>query len=408
MDPSVKSPIENKPLEKPPRAEKRFSVAPMMDWTDRHYRFLARQLSKRAVLYTEMIHARAIVHGDRSRFLDFHPEESPVVLQLGGNEPEYLAEAARWAERWGYSEINLNCGCPSEKVASGSFGACLMADPGHVARLVETMKKAVSIPVTVKSRIGIEARGMNPLSDYEHLRRFTATMVEAGCDRLIVHARIAVLGGLNPAENRTVPPLRYEDVYRLKDEFPELPVELNGGLREIAAIQKHLNGPLDGVMVGRAAYETPRILLYVDDIMNEVDAGMHSLGQSSPEKHSGVDWTPGPSFGGQNTEDWRQATGDMRAVRELERLSGPLQRMGDYIVSMREEGVPAARITRHLLGLFHGLPGAKRFRQTLSGNQVKQLNDMDDLDGFLRQFFAETLQIAAGESAEAMRRPSAV
>lgn len=329
----------------------------MMDWTDRHYRYMARQLSQKAVLYTEMIHARAIVHGDRSRFLDFHPEEQPLVLQLGGNEPDYLAEAARWAERWGYSEVNLNCGCPSDKVASGSFGACLMADPSQVGRLVESMKRAVSIPVTVKSRIGIEGKGMSPKSDYEDLRSFTQTMVEAGCDGLIVHARIAVLGGLNPAENRTVPPLRYDDVYALKAEYPELPIELNGGLRTLEEMHRHLHDGLDGIMVGRAAYETPRILGFIDSILD-------------------------PAC---QLEDSMQA----REKSDHSHLIHVLDRMHGYILNRFEEGVPPSRIVRHMLGLFHGLPGARRIRQKLSGKWYAGLDNRMLLGRYLADVFRE-------------------
>ncbi len=331
----------------------------MMEWTDRHYRFMARQLSRKAVLYTEMIHANAIIHGDRQRFLDFHPQEQPVVLQLGGNDPATLAEAARWAERWGYSEVNLNCGCPSDKVASGSFGACLMANPDHVARLVESMKQAVSIPVTVKSRIGIEGKGMSAKSDYKDLQAFTHTMIEAGCDRLIVHARIAVLGGLNPAENRSVPPLRYEDVYRLKREYPDLPIELNGGLRSIDEMHKHLHAGLDGIMVGRAAYETPRILGHVDALL---------------ESESIV-------------------AGD-----DLEPLPRVLDAMQQYILDRFEEGVSPTRIVRHMLGLFHGIPGARRMRQMLSGRWNAGLDDREKLRQYLSDVFAEPGRVESVEA----------
>lgn len=364
----------------------------MMDWTDRHYRFMARQLSQKAVLYTEMIHARAIVHGDRSRFLDFHPEEQPLVLQLGGNEPEYLAQAARWAERWGYSEINLNCGCPSDKVASGSFGACLMADPSHVARLVESMKEAVSIPVTVKSRIGIESKGMSPLSDYDHLQHFTRTIVEAGCDRLIVHARIAVLGGLNPAENRTVPPLRYDDVYRLKEEFPDLPIELNGGLRTLDEMRKHLQGSLDGIMVGRSAYETPRILGSVDSLLDNGHAGLQATEFARETNTS--------SFESGELQGVSEAMTTSR-VQESQRvlLSQVLEKMHGYILDRFDEGVPPARIVRHMLGLFHGIPGARRIRQSLSGKWYAGLENRILLGRYLAEVFAEVAEMDSANTA---------
>lgn len=366
----------------------------MMDWTDRHYRYLARLLSKEAVLYTEMIHARAIVHGDRSRFLDFHPDESPVVLQLGGNEPEYLAEAARWGQRWGYSEINLNCGCPSDKVASGSFGACLMADPDHVARLVEAMKEAVSIPVTVKSRIGIEGGGRPASSDYEHLRRFTRTVMDGGCDRLIVHARIAVLGGLNPAENRSVPPLRYDDVYRLKEDFPELKIELNGGLKDLRAMEHHLQGDLDGIMVGRAAYETPAILWWVDPLMQTLPAQSAVPGECSILE-------PTPSQAGVLQNSGLNAPPGSRMLPDRTAMQSFLDSMRAYIIHQYEAGIPPHRVTRHMLGIMHGMPGARSFRQRLSGNWFRSMDSAKSLNAYLEEVFAAACEgLPAGPSLE--------
>ncbi|MCB1137872.1 MAG: tRNA dihydrouridine(20/20a) synthase DusA [Leptospiraceae bacterium] len=366
---------------------KRFSVAPMMDWTDRHYRYMARLLSARATLYTEMIHARAIIHGDRSRHLDFHASEHPLVLQLGGSDAAHLAEAARIGEDWGYDEINLNCGCPSDRVASGSFGACLMADPMHVGHLVRAMKDAVSVPVTVKCRIGIEGRGLASRTGYEDLLLFARKMQDSGCDGLIVHARIAVLGGLNPAQNREVPPLRYEDVYRLKEDMPGLRIEINGGIRSPQEIQTHLNGALDGVMVGRAAYERPALLCSVDSLVHEIAEGRSALRGgaavmfSSP--HSGPD-NSNPELQEIDTG----APGFAVPTISPDRLEWVLDSMKEYILARYAEGVPPQRIVRHMLGLVHGLPGARLFRQGLSGNWQRNLNSAASLDRYLGSTFA--------------------
>jgi tRNA-dihydrouridine synthase A len=229
-------------------------VAPMMDWTDRHCRYFLRQVSARARLYTEMITTGALIHGDVERHLAFSREEHPVAAQLGGSEPEELAHCAKLAEQYGYDEVNLNCGCPSERVQRGAFGACLMAEPELVASCVEAMRKAVSIPVTVKHRTGIDR-----IEDYEFLARFVDTVARAGCNTFIVHARNAVLKGLSPKENREVPPLKYQYVYRLKKDFPLLTIVLNGGITTWPQIDAHL-AQVDGVMLGRAAYHDSWIL----------------------------------------------------------------------------------------------------------------------------------------------------
>src|SRR6188472_1716204 len=236
----------------------RFCVAPMMDWTDRHCRYFLRLISRHARLYTEMITAPALAHGDVPRHLDFDPAEHPLALQLGGSDPAKLAHAARLGERWGYDEINLNCGCPSERVQTGSFGACLMADPALVADCVRAMRDAVSLPVTVKHRIGLDAN-----EDYGFVRDFVGTVAQAGCEVFIVHARNAVLKGLSPKENREVPRLRYDVVHRLKREFPLLTIVLNGGLDDWRAIDAEL-ALVDGVMLGRTAYHDPFFLAQVD------------------------------------------------------------------------------------------------------------------------------------------------
>ena len=234
------------------------SVAPMMDCTDRHFRWLMRQITRHTLLYTEMVTMQAIAHGDREQLLGYSPIEHPVSLQLGGDDPGLLAECARIAEGMGYDEVNLNVGCPSDRVASGNFGAWLMAAPERVAACVAAMRTAVAIPVTVKHRIGIDDQ-----DSYEHMRRFVDIVAEAGCDRFSVHARKAILGGLSPKENRTIPPLRYPDVHRLKTELPQLIVEINGGIKTLDVAEQQLHH-VDAVMIGRAAYDDPYLFASVD------------------------------------------------------------------------------------------------------------------------------------------------
>ena len=295
----------------------RFCVAPMMDWTDRHCRYFHRQLSTRARLYTEMITAPALKHGDVPRHLDFDPAESPVALQLGGSDPADLAHAARLGERWGYDEINLNCGCPSERVQTGSFGACLMAEPALVADCVRAMRDAVSLPVTVKHRIGLDAN-----QDYGFVRDFVGTVSDAGCGTFIVHARNAVLKGLSPKENREVPPLRYEVVHRLKRDFPDATIVLNGGLSDWRTIESEL-ASIDGVMLGRTAYHDPYFLAHAD------------------ARLFGVDAPP-------------------RTRADL------MTAMLPYVAAQVARGTPLRAIARHMLGLYHGCSGGRRYRQVLS------------------------------------------
>jgi tRNA-dihydrouridine synthase A len=231
--------------------DRRLSVAPMLDWTDRHCRHFHRLLSQHALLYTEMVTTGALLHGDVARHLRFHESEHPVALQLGGSEPEDLARAARLGQQWGYDEINLNCGCPSERVQRGAFGACLMAEPTVVADGVKAMLDVVDIPVTVKHRIGIDR-----VERYDFVRDFVGTVADAGCSVFIVHARNAWLQGLSPKENRDIPPLRYELVHRLKQDFPQLSISINGGITTDAQVREQL-ARLDGVMIGREAYHNP-------------------------------------------------------------------------------------------------------------------------------------------------------
>jgi tRNA-dihydrouridine synthase A len=300
----------------------RFSVAPMMDWTDRHCRVFHRLMSRRARLYTEMLTTGAIIHGDRRRLLGFDPSEHPVALQLGGSEPADLATAARIGEDFGYDEINLNVGCPSDRVKDGRFGACLMAEPALVADGVAAMKRAVKIPVTVKCRIGIDDQ--DPEVALDVLAR---GVVAAGADALVVHARKAWLNGLSPKENRDIPPLDYNRVYRLKAALPDVPVIINGGIGSIAEAARHLDH-VDGVMLGRAAYQEPWRLLDVDPEL---------FGEAAP-----------------------YAT--MKDVFEA---------MFPYIEEQLAQGAKLHSMTRHFVGAFHGVPGARAFRRHLAEKGVR-------------------------------------
>ncbi|HSU42966.1 MAG TPA: tRNA dihydrouridine(20/20a) synthase DusA [Casimicrobiaceae bacterium] len=303
-----------------------FCTAPMMDWTDRHCRYFFRLLSRRARLYTEMITAPALMHGDVPRHLDFDPAEHPVALQLGGSDPAQLARAASLGERWGYDEINLNCGCPSERVQTGSFGACLMAEPALVADCVRAMRDAVQVPVTVKHRIGLDGN-----EDYAFVRDFVGTVAAAGCDVFIVHARNAVLKGLSPKQNREVPPLRYEWVHRLKRDFPRLAFVLNGGVSDFAAMEREL-AHVDGVMLGRAAYHDPWLLADVD----------------------------------------RRLYGEAPAASTRAEV---VEALIPYAQRRLAQGTSLRAIARHILGLYHGVPGGRRFRRMLS--DAARLHDAD-------------------------------
>jgi tRNA-dihydrouridine synthase A len=308
--------------------DRRLSVAPMMACTDRHGRYLLRQVSRRALLYSEMVTADAVLHGDRDWLLGFDPSEHPVGLQLGGSEPAALAEAARIGQSFGYDEVNLNVGCPSDRVRARRFGAALMETPELVAGCVAAMIRAVDVPVTVKCRIGVAHGGPHDDEErgtYSDLRGFVETVAAAGVTSFTVHARIAVLGGLSPAQNREVPPLRYEDVYRLKQDLPSLEVIINGGITTLDAAETHL-AHVDGVMIGRAAYADPGMLAEAD----------------------------GRIFGAGGTE--------ILTRHEITRAMLP------YVRRMTAEGAPLHSITRHMLGLFTGRPGARAYRRFLSEN----------------------------------------
>ena len=303
----------------------RLSVAPMMDWTDRHCRFFHRQITQRTRLYTEMVTTGALLHGDVPRHLDFSQAEHPVALQLGGSEPAELAACARLAAQWGYDEVNLNCGCPSERVQRGSFGACLMAEPALVRDCVAAMRDVVDLPVTVKHRTGID-RG----ESYDFVRDFVGTVAQAGCTVFIVHARNAWLKGLSPKENREVPPLRHEFVYRLKSDFPALTIVLNGGVTSNEQIAGHLQH-VDGVMLGREAYHRPWLMAEWDrGFLGDVDA-------AAPRRES--------------TE----------------------AAMVEYMATLVARGVSWPHAARHMMGLYHGLPGARRWRQVWSDHKLKDL-----------------------------------
>jgi len=318
--------------------DRKISVAPMMNWTDRHCRYFLRGFAPHMLLYTEMINATAILRGDRDRLLAFDPEEHPVALQLGGSEPRELAAAARVGEGAGYDEINLNCGCPSDRVTSGAFGACLMLEPARVADCVAEMRAAVSIPVTVKMRVGVvsatgkEARDAVAKfdeADFEALQGFVRGIRDAGCAVAIVHARKAVLGGLSPKDNREIPPLRYDVVKRLKIAFPQLPLIVNGGFRDVTSVREALSWS-DGVMLGREAYHRPFVLTDLNRL----------LYPDSPD-------TP--------------------SREEL------LDRMARYADRALARGDPLSSITRHMLGLYAGEPGAREYRRTLSeGSRVPE------------------------------------
>jgi len=295
----------------------------MMDWTDKHCRYFHRLLSDQALLYTEMVTTGALLYGDQPRHLDFNPQEHPVALQLGGSEPTDLAKAAKLGEQWGYDEINLNCGCPSERVQRGAFGACLMAEPRLVADGVKAMLDVVSVPVTVKHRIGIDR-----IESYEFVRDFVGTVSMAGCKTFIVHARNAWLQGISPKENRELPPLKPDWVRRLKSDFPQLFFVINGGIVSMAQIHQHLS-ELDGVMVGREAYHNPWLLT-----------------------------------------EWDAATGHHTPAKSRDQVEAL---MVEHMETQALNGVPWFAVSRHMLGLRHGQPGARKWRQVWSDHKLKHL-----------------------------------
>jgi tRNA-dihydrouridine synthase A len=302
----------------------------MMDWSDHNCRYFWRLLTRQALLYTEMVTTGALIHGDRERFLHFNPAEHPVALQLGGSNPQDLARCARWAQDWGYDEVNLNCGCPSDRVQSGMFGACLMAKPELVAECVKAMVDACGIPVTVKHRIGIDH-----MESYEEMLGFIEPVAEAGCSVFIVHARKAWLQGLSPKENREIPPLHYDWVYQLKKDLPQLTIVLNGGIQTLQECERHLQH-VDGIMLGREAYQNPWILADVDERL----------------------------YGTDNPASSREDVIDA---------------LLPYTAQKLDNGTQLNHITRHILGLYQGVPGARKFRRHLSENAYKKGAGLDVL-----------------------------
>ncbi|MBT9317144.1 tRNA dihydrouridine(20/20a) synthase DusA [Leptothoe spongobia] len=311
------------------------SVAPMMDRTDRHFRYFMRQITRKTLLYTEMITAQAILHGDRNKLLGFDPEEKPLSLQIGGDDPQLLAKCARIAEDMGYDEVNLNVGCPSNRVQNGHFGACLMSQPELVADCVAAMQAVVDIPVTVKHRIGIDQ-----CDRYEDMVKFVTTVATAGCYRFTVHARKAWLNGLSPKDNRNIPPLRYDDVYRLKHEHPELWIEINGGIKTLDHAGNHLQ-QVDAVMIGRAAYDTPYIFALADR--------------------------------------------DIYAVDEALTRHQVVMAMLPYIARWTEQGTKLHSITRHMLQLFHGIPGSRAWKRHLTDHSCRPGAGPDTVTAALAQ-----------------------
>lgn len=317
-------------IEKAPKQTTcKLSVAPMMDWTDRHARYFLRLISKRTLLYTEMVTTGAVLNGDREKLLGFNPEENPIALQLGGCDPQALSECARIGEDYGYDEINLNVGCPSDRVQSGKIGACLMAEPNLVADCVTAMKQVTKLPVTVKHRIGIDDQ-----DSYQELSSFVSQVAESGCDGFIVHARKAILSGLSPKQNREIPPLNYEFVYQLKQDFPTLSIAINGGIKSLSEASQHLN-QVDSVMIGREAYNNPFILADADQfIFSE---------QPQPLSRHQV-----------------------------------VEAMYPYVERHLSDGGKLQHITRHMLGLFHAQPNGKLWRRHLS-EKVTQPNATIDI-----------------------------
>ena len=307
------------------------SIAPMMDWTDKHCRYFYRLISKNVLLYTEMITTKAILRGDKNRLLDFNDGENPLVLQLGGSDPKEMAECAIIAEDWGYDEVNINVGCPSDRVLSGSFGACLMKEPKLVAQCVEAMIECCGIPITVKHRIGID-----DMESYDQLSDFVSLISQKGCQHFIVHARKAWLTGLSPKENRTIPPLNYPWVYQLKKDFPKLKFTINGGIETCQDIVGHLD-QVDGVMLGRSIYHNPFLL-------EQIEVEIFKSKESTLDREN------------------------------------ILRHYMSYIAEQSKLGVPVRSMSRHILGLYHGEANAKLFRRLLSGKVVEldQLNDWLD------------------------------
>ncbi|RLA15217.1 MAG: tRNA dihydrouridine(20/20a) synthase DusA [Gammaproteobacteria bacterium] len=313
------------------KLNRKFCIAPMMDCSDRHSRYFLRLFSKNILLYTEMVTAAAIIHGDRDYLLGFSEEEHPVAVQVGGSDPEQLYRVAKICEEYGYDDINLNCGCPSDRVQSGSFGACLMADPGLVSDCIQALVSGCSLPVTVKHRTGIDQQ-----DDYMIFSQFAAIQIEAGAAALIVHARNAWLNGISPKQNREIPPLKYDWVYRLKQDFPDTEVIINGGVKSLESCRQHLQR-VDGVMLGREPYQNPYLLHNVDQLIFEAPAS------------------------------------------RLKSRQALLHEIYPYIEHQLAQGMPLTKMVRHVIGLYHGEPNARRWRRYLSENAYRKSAGMQTL-----------------------------
>lgn len=320
-----------------PVLDRRVSVAPMMGWTDKHDRYFLRLISPHALLYTVMITTGALIYGKKTEILEFNPEEHPVALQLGGSDPNDLGICAKMAEDYGYDEVNLNCGCPSDRVQRGQFGACLMGEPKLVANCIDAMKQATDIPVTVKTRIGIDEQ-----DSYQFLLDFIAPIAEKGCDTFIIHARKAWLNGLSPAENRTIPPLKWDVAYQLKKDLPQLNIILNGGIKTVEDV-KEIMPHVDGVMIGREAYQNPYFLAALEQAVFETPV------EKIPSRHD------------------------------------VMHALLPYIDRCLQNGMPLKDISRHILGLYQGLPGARRFRQILSSEAYRPAANTDVVREAMKQ-----------------------
>lgn len=307
----------------------RLCIAPMMEWSDRHYRYLARLMTKHTRLYTEMVTTGALIHGDRQRFLQFNTSEHPIALQLGGSDPLEMAQSAKWGEQAGYDEININVGCPSDRVQAGMFGVCLMRESKLVAECVQAMRNAVTLPITVKCRLGVDHD-----DSYDFLRDFIDAIREAGCNTVILHARKAWLKGLNPKQNREIPPLNYERVYQVKNDYPDLNIVINGGINSTEEVKLHLQ-KVDGVMIGRHAYKHPEFLLNIDmEIFDE------------------------------------------QRDKQIF-ISEVINQYALYVEENLRAGVPLKSMTKHILNLYQGVPGAKKWRRHLSENMHKSNANVD-------------------------------
>lgn len=322
----------------PPHHQHLFSVAPMMGYTNKHFRYFFRLLSKKSFLYTEMITAQALCHGHKTHLLEHSPQEHPMALQIGGSDPKLLAKAAYYGQLYGYQEINLNVGCPSHKVQTGKMGACLMAEPKLVAKCIQAMQYEVTIPITIKHRIGIKSTKLGNYNSYLSLKKFIDLLAKYNCNCFIIHARIAILEGLNPKENRQIPPIDYHTIYKIKEEFPELEIILNGEIKTLNEAKEHLNY-VDGVMVGREAYKNPYVFYKADTLFN---TSTPSLSRYDIAKN-----------------------------------------MTPYLQEQMDKGLSLPKITRHMFGLFKGLKNSKKLKNTL--NQIDTIEDYQlALDTYLQ------------------------